>query len=64
MEQGQLKPCACVLRRPLETAFDAPPAYVEPIVYTPPALRPGAAGWWPEYGKAWTNWMVPAYPCT
>lgn len=47
--------------RPLETSHAAPEAKVDPIVYTPPALRPGCAGWYPEHGKAWENWGVPAY---
>ena len=24
-----------------------------------PAHRPGAAGWYPEYGKAWESWNAP-----
>lgn len=45
----------------METALAAPEATVAPIVYTPPSLRPGARGWYPEYGKAWENWGVPLY---
>eukprot|EP00884_Botryococcus_braunii_P022692 jgi/Botrbrau1/9106/Bobra.0305s0013.1 len=46
---------------PLLLANDGPMAHVDPAMYIPPALRPGAAGWFPEYGKAWENWCVPAY---
>lgn len=46
---------------PLETAALAPLANVPPDMYMPPALRPGCPGWYPEYGKAWENWGVPAY---
>ncbi len=47
--------------RPLETSLAAPEARVDPMVYTPPALRKGAVGWYPEHGKAWENWGVPAH---
>ncbi|CAL8472023.1 g11565 [Coccomyxa elongata] len=50
-----------VAHMPLETALAAPEARVAPMVYTPPSLRPGASGWYPEYGKAWENWGVPLY---
>jgi len=46
---------------PLEAAAAAPPADVPPEVYTPPALRPRAAGWHPEVGKAWEGWKAPMY---
>lgn len=54
------RPGKC-MRRPLETALAAPEARVAPVVYTPASLRPGASGWYPEYGKAWENWGVPLY---
>ncbi|KAL0050237.1 hypothetical protein WJX82_006955 [Trebouxia sp. C0006] len=50
-----------VAHMPLETAAAAPRADVDPLVYMPPALRPGAAGWYPEYGKAWEAWGAPTY---
>ncbi|EIE23620.1 hypothetical protein COCSUDRAFT_63147 [Coccomyxa subellipsoidea C-169] len=50
-----------VAHMPLETALAAPEARVAPVVYTPASLRPGASGWYPEYGKAWENWGVPLY---
>jgi hypothetical protein len=46
---------------PLEAAASAPPADVPREVYTPPALRPRAAGWHPEVGKAWEGWKAPMY---
>lgn len=48
-------------RTPLEAADGAPRAEVEAIVYTPPALRPRSAGWWPESGKTWEGWGAPLY---
>ncbi|CAK0783273.1 hypothetical protein CVIRNUC_006472 [Coccomyxa viridis] len=50
-----------VSHMPLETAHTAPDARVDPTVYTPPQLRQGAFGWYPEYGKPWENWWLPAY---
>ncbi|GMH42492.1 hypothetical protein BSKO_10411 [Bryopsis sp. KO-2023] len=46
---------------PLEMAHLAPPAVVDPKVYTPPALIQGCAGWHPEYMKAWEGWNAPGY---
>jgi DNA-directed RNA polymerase III subunit RPC2 len=46
---------------PLWLAYDAPRALLDPAVYVAPALRPGAAGWWFESGKAWVRWGVPMY---
>jgi len=46
---------------PLWLAYDAPRALLDPAVYVAPALRPGAAGWWFEAGKAWVRWGVPLY---
>lgn len=40
-----------VRHMPLETAAVAPQASVPAVVYMPPALRKGAAGWYPEFGK-------------
>lgn len=48
---------------PLWLAHAAPRVRVDPDVYNPPWLRPGAAGWHPEVGKAWVRWGVPAF-CT
>jgi hypothetical protein len=50
-----------VRNMPLETASLAPHATVPKDMYMPPALRKGCPGWYPEYGKAWENWGVPAY---
>lgn len=46
---------------PLEMAFHSPPADIDPIVYTPPALVPGCPGWHPEYMSAWEGWGAPGY---
>ncbi|BDA42899.1 probable CSC1-like protein ERD4 at C-terminar half [Coccomyxa sp. Obi] len=46
---------------PLLLAAGAPPATIDPAIYTAPALRPGCAGWYPEYNKAWEHWGMPAY---
>ena len=46
---------------PLEMAQMAPTADIDPIVYTPPALIPGCAGWHPEYMMAWDGWGAPGY---
>ncbi|KAK9836955.1 hypothetical protein WJX81_002590 [Elliptochloris bilobata] len=46
---------------PLEVAACAPEAYVDPIIYTPPALRQRCAGWYPGIGTAWENWGMPQY---
>ena len=40
-----------VRHMPIETAAAAPPASIPAVVYMPPALRKGAAGWYPEFGK-------------
>lgn len=42
---------SAVRHMPLETAAAAPPASIPAVVYMPPALRKGAAGWYPEFGK-------------
>ena len=52
---------AAVDRTPLEAAAAAPAARLDPVVYTPPALRRGAAGWYPETGKCWEGWGAPLY---
>ena len=52
---------AAVERTPLEAAASAPAARLDPIVYTAPALRRGAAGWSPEAGKVWEGWNAPLY---
>eukprot|EP01025_Chloroclados_australasicus_P060634 TRINITY_DN7799_c1_g4_i1.p1 TRINITY_DN7799_c1_g4~~TRINITY_DN7799_c1_g4_i1.p1 ORF type:complete len:584 (+),score=30.17 TRINITY_DN7799_c1_g4_i1:939-2690(+) len=46
---------------PLEIANSATDAYIDPLIYTPPALRPQSAGWHPEVGKAWESWGMPMY---
>lgn len=50
-----------VAAMPLWLAHAAPRARVDPAVYVPPALRPGARGWFFESGKAWLRWGVPLY---
>ena len=52
---------AAVARTPLEAAAAAPSATLDPIIYTPPALRPRAAGWYPSVGRAWEGWGAPLY---
>ena len=42
---------SAVRHMPLETASAAPTASIPAVVYMPPALRQGAAGWYPEFGK-------------
>lgn len=42
---------SAVRHMPIETAAAAPQASVPAVVYMPPALRKGAAGWYPEFGK-------------
>ena len=46
---------------PLEVAACAPEAHVDPVIYTPPALRQRCAGWYPGIGTAWENWGMPQY---
>lgn len=46
---------------PLESAIGAPLATVDPLMYIPPALRHGCAGWYPEVGKAWEAWNAAVY---
>ncbi|KAK9822983.1 hypothetical protein WJX81_000456 [Elliptochloris bilobata] len=46
---------------PLLLAATSPPATIDPALYMPPALRPRCAGYFPEVGKAWEHWGVPAY---
>ncbi|KAK9864060.1 hypothetical protein WJX84_009179 [Apatococcus fuscideae] len=50
-----------VRHMPLETAANAPSAHIDPFIYMPPALRSRAQGWYPECGKAWETWGMPAY---
>jgi len=45
----------------LFSAVDMPPATVDPMMYIPPALRHGCAGWYPEVGKAWEAWNANVY---
>ena len=50
------------MRQPLAGALQqAPRIHVDPQLYTPVPLRPGAAGWFPEHSKAWIGWGVPRY---
>ncbi|KAG2489475.1 hypothetical protein HYH03_012111 [Edaphochlamys debaryana] len=49
-------PLSLVAREPVGAAVD-------PLVYTPPALRPGAIGWYPEQGKVWEKHGVPRHCC-
>jgi hypothetical protein len=44
---------------PLWLAHAAPRTEIDPAVYLPPCLRPGAAGWFFEVGKAWVRWGSP-----
>jgi hypothetical protein len=30
-------------------------------MYTPPCLRPGAVGWFPEQGKIWEKYGLPKF---
>lgn len=46
---------------PLTAVHRAGRGAVDPEVYTPPPLRPGAVGWSPEWGKVWAWWGVPRY---
>ncbi|EFJ41164.1 hypothetical protein VOLCADRAFT_98840 [Volvox carteri f. nagariensis] len=34
---------------------------LSPLVYMPPALRPGAVGWYPEQGKVWEKYGIPKH---
>ncbi|EFJ49655.1 hypothetical protein VOLCADRAFT_104236 [Volvox carteri f. nagariensis] len=44
---------------PLEATVAAPPARVEPWVYTPPPLLSNLAGWHPDWSKCWMGWNMP-----
>lgn len=44
---------------PIATVREAPRCEVDPLLYTPPALRPGGKGWFPEHSKAWLGWGAP-----
>jgi hypothetical protein len=46
---------------PLELAYKAPFASVDPWVYIAPPLHEKLLGWYPEYMKAWDGWGAPAY---
>lgn len=41
---------------PLDLAHDAPPAHVEPWVYTPASLHNRAWSWCPDWAKTWEGW--------
>jgi hypothetical protein len=47
----EVRYATAVRHMPLETAAAAPAASIPAVVYMPPALRQGAAGWYPEFGK-------------
>eukprot|EP00198_Chlamydomonas_reinhardtii_P010247 XP_001699584.1 ERD4-related membrane protein [Chlamydomonas reinhardtii] len=47
-------PLTLVAREPLGVRVD-------PLVYMPPALRPGALGWYPEQGKVWEKYGIPKH---
>ncbi|KAG2433320.1 hypothetical protein HXX76_008386 [Chlamydomonas incerta] len=34
---------------------------VDPLVYVPCAIRPGALGWYPEQGKVWQKYALPKH---
>ncbi|KAG2489468.1 hypothetical protein HYH03_012104 [Edaphochlamys debaryana] len=52
LEPLQYAPLSLVAREPVGAAVD-------PLVYTPPALRPGAVGWYPQQGKVWEKYFLP-----
>lgn len=41
--------------------LSAPRARVHDGLYVPPPMRPKAAGWTPEWGKAWLGYGAPRY---
>lgn len=45
----------------LAAASRTPSAHVAAAAYLPPALRPGAAGWYPEGGKVWEKYGLPKW---
>ncbi|KAG2426751.1 hypothetical protein HXX76_012808 [Chlamydomonas incerta] len=47
-------PLSLVAREPLGVRVD-------PLVYMPPQLRPGALGWYPEQGKVWEKYGIPKH---
>lgn len=53
---------SAVRHMPLETAAAAPAASIPAVVYMPPALRKGAAGWYPEFGKVGLSQSHSALP--
>lgn len=50
-----------VAQVPLWAVHNSGRAHVDPVMYTPPPLRPRAEGWHPEWGKCWQYWMIPRY---
>jgi len=46
---------------PLALLEAAPRVTLHKDCFTPPPLRAGAKGWFPEYGKAWQYWGVKRY---
>ena len=46
---------------PLNSAMAAPRVVLDAAVYTQPALRPGAYGWFPEAGVVWFKYGLPKY---
>ncbi|KAI8107499.1 hypothetical protein M9435_002527 [Picochlorum sp. BPE23] len=49
---------------PLQLSYAAPtiqsPDEIQ-LMYTPPCLRPGAVGWFPEQGKIWEKYGLPKF---
>lgn len=53
--------CDPVSHPPLTLVANEPRARVSPLVYLPPALRPGALGWHPQQGRVWEKYGIPRY---
>ncbi len=53
--------CEPVSHPPLTLVANEPRARVSPLVYLPPALRPGALGWHPQQGRVWEKYGIPRY---
>ncbi|EFN57874.1 hypothetical protein CHLNCDRAFT_57000 [Chlorella variabilis] len=43
---------------PMQSTLQAPKVEVDPATYLPPPLRPGAVGWYPEWGKVWEKYGI------
>lgn len=46
---------------PIMVKEAAPRMELDPMLYVPPPLRPGAEGWYLEWGKTWQGWGAPRY---